>query len=528
MSITYKNREKLWAAILGACMFNAIFWQEKLGINTLFYDVFVVGSVLILYPQSKNNKAVRWLFLLQSICMVMVIVQNTLLSKIALMLALLTFTAFAQYAHRSIFFAGGSVILNTALVWETLLGELKGRKIRSRKKPYVRWALRLFVPLLLAVVFFLLYASSNAVFSSIASSIGRQVGRFFDTVFSWFSPGRLLFLAFGFYVTGWILLRSARSFFSDQESFYRDTLERFPKLRIGFRRKITGTQTYGSQQKVKKNMLVLKNENTKGVLSLVLLNGLLFAVNIIDIIYVWFDLASNKGVNLSEAVHEGTGLLIFSILLAMSVLLFFFNGNLNFYKRNKWLQYLSYAWIVQNCVLVVSVAIRDYYYITRFGLAYKRIGVLFFLLSVLAGLITIFIKILYKKTNYYLFRINAWVNMSLLVLATLVHWDETMASYNLKHANTTVVDWEFLLSLSGRALPVIDKHIYLLDSGKQPGTTDSTARQPNREGYRKLLAEKEREFLAEQEAYSWLSWNYSDKAVKDYLQQHPNQVLSNK
>ena len=528
MNLTYKNREKLWAAILGACMFNAIFWQEKMGINTLFYDAFVVVSIFILYPQAKANKAVRWLLLLQSICVVMVIVQNTLLSKIALMLALLSFTAFAQYAHRSILFAGGSVILNMALVWETVLGELKSRKVQSRKKPYVRWTLQLFVPLLLAAVFFLLYASSNPVFSNIASSIGRQIGRFFETVFSWFSPGRLFFLAFGFYVTGWILLKSARNFFSHQESSYRDTLERFPKLGIGFRKKITVPQAYASKQKVRKNMLVLKNENTKGVVSLVLLNILLFAVNIIDIIYVWFDLASNKGVNLSEAVHEGTGLLIFSILLAMTVVLFFFNGNLNFYKKNKWLKYLSYAWIVQNSVLVVSVAIRDYYYITRFGLAYKRIGVLFFLLSVLAGLVTIFIKILYKKTNYYLFRINAWVNMSLLVLATLVHWEESIAVYNLRHASTTVVDWEFLLSLSGRALPIIDKNMYLLNSGKQPGTTDSITRQPNREGLKKLLAEKEKEFLAEQKEYSWLSWNYSDNAVKNYLLQHPNQILSNK
>ena len=103
MNITYKNKEKLWAAILGACMFNAIFWQEKMGINTVFYDVFIVGSVLILYPEAKTNKAVQWLLLMQSICLTMVVVQNTLLSKIAFTLVLLTFTAFAEYAHRSIF-----------------------------------------------------------------------------------------------------------------------------------------------------------------------------------------------------------------------------------------------------------------------------------------------------------------------------------------------------------------------------------------------------------------------------------------
>lgn len=513
--------------MLGACMFNAIFWQEKLGLNLLFYDTFLVGSIFFFYPDAKNNKAVRWLFLLQSICIVMVIVHNTLLSKIALVLVLLTFTAFAQYAHRSVFFAGGSILLNAVLVWETLSNELKNRQRRSKKKPLIRWMLRLVVPVLIAGVFFLLYASSNPVFSNIADSIGQRIGQFFDLLFGWFSPGRLFFLALGFYLTAWILLRSARNYFSNEEALYKDPLERFP-MGFRFRKKQTTVYAQAPLQKPRKKMLALKNTNTSGVLSLTLLNILLLAVNLIDIVYVWFNLGSNKDVNLSDAVHEGTGQLIFSILLAMTILLFFFHGSLNFYKKNKWLKYLAYAWIVQNCVLVISVVIRDYYYITRFGLAYKRIGVLFFLLSVLAGLVTVFIKILHKKTSYYLFRINAWVNISLLVLASLVNWDATIARYNLQHAGTTEVDWEFLLTLSGSALPVLDQNIHLLDSAKPPVTTDSSGNQPNREAYINVLHRNESSFLAEQKEYSWLSWNYSDSYVKKYLSQHPKQTLSDK
>ena len=92
-------------------------------------------------------------------------------------------------------------------------------------------------------------------------------------------------------------------------------------------------------------IMALRNENTIGLISLVMLNILLLFINVIDIKYVWFGFTYTANVSLTKYVHEGAGLLIFSIVLAMLVLLFFFRGNLNFYKKNKWLRYLAYAWI---------------------------------------------------------------------------------------------------------------------------------------------------------------------------------------
>ena len=155
-------------------------------------------------------------------------------------------------------------------------------------------------------------------------------------------------------------------------------------------------------------VMALRNENTTGIISLVLLNLLLLFINCIDMVYVWFGFQYKNAGNLADYVHEGTGMLIFSIVLAMVVLLFFFRGNLNFYKKNKWLRWGSYVWLLQNMVLVISVLLRDYYYILHDGLAYKRIGVLVFLVLVLFGLVTIFIKIRQIKTSYYLLRVNAW------------------------------------------------------------------------------------------------------------------------
>jgi hypothetical protein len=218
-------------------------------------------------------------------------------------------------------------------------------------------------------------------------------------------------------------------------------------------------------------------------------------------------------------VHEGTGLLIFSILLAMFLLLFFFRGNLNFYKQNKWLRLGAYAWLVQNGILVVSVLFRDYYYIGHYGLAYKRIGVLIFLVMVLAGLTTVFIKIHQRKTAYYLLRVNAWVAIIILVISSCIHWDETIAKYNLARKDTITLDVKFLLTLSDKVLPLLEKNLEVLDR--------TEAVKENTEGeylYRSSLSQRQvfenrkKEFSTIQKAYSWLSWNWSDEYVANKLE----------
>ena len=141
----------------------------------------------------------------------------------------------------------------------------------------------------------------------------------------------------------------------------------------------------------------------------------------------------------------------------MLLLLFFFRSNLNFYKKNKWLRYGAYLWIFQNSFLVFSVFNRDYYYISHYGLAYKRIGLLFFLAMVLAGLVTVFLKIYYTKTIYFLLRINAWAGIILLVFDSAINWDETIAQYNLTRKSTIPLDVPFLFPFQIEHCPYFKK-----------------------------------------------------------------------
>lgn len=264
--------------------------------------------------------------------------------------------------------------------------------------------------------------------------------------------------------------------------------------------------------------LALQNENKTGIISLVMLNLLLLCINCIDIVFVWFGFQYKNDMNLSAYVHEGTGMLIFSIVLAMALLLFFFRGNLNFSQKNKWLRRGAYAWLIQNMLLVISVLLRDYYYIVHMGLAYKRIGVLFFLLLVLFGLITVFIKIQQVKTAYYLLRINAWLAIALLVFASCIQWDTMIAEYNLARKNSIPVDIQFLLSLSDKTLPIWETNMEVLEKYSDPAIAGNTEfRHRSGETPKQFFIRRKSDFLKEQLSYNWLSWNFSDQYVKNHL-----------
>lgn len=516
-----KDLVKIILVTAGAVLFNLVFWNEKLAINTVLFDAFLLSALFFLYPGARKHAIVNWLLLGHVVCLAMVVVHNTDLSKIAFTVTLLLLAGFAEYTHRSAWFAGGSMILNIVMVAASFVEPIKLNKGKSVKRKgvsrFIRFAI---LPVVLLIVFFFIYRGANNAFSDIVGKIGAQLEIFFTHFFDFFSWQRLLFLLLGLLITGSVLLKSKLNYFSTREARMNDRLQR---LKRSLRQKREGALYQFVEMimgKMASGMLALKNENTTGIISLVLLNVLLLAVNLIDFNFLWLHFQYEEGKPVYKMVHEGTELLIVSIVLAMVILLFFFKGNLNFYIRNKWLKYGAYAWIIQNVILVSSVLLRDYYYILKHGLAYKRIGVLFFLLMVLVGLITVFLKIWSRKTNYFLFRVNAWAAVVVLVLATTVHWDEFIAGYNLKRKDTVELDVSFLLSLSDKALPLLDTNIVDLqkrEKNLRPLTANDVDVNVCSNCYIEQLKKRETEFIQKQKQFSWLSWNYADAYTGRYF-----------
>src|SRR5690349_7207387 len=129
-----KNITRLVLVTAGAVLFNLVFWQEKMGINTVLFDGFIMAALLYLYPQAANNNTVRWLILGHLLVLSMVVVQNTELSKFSLFVTLLLVAGFAEYVHRSAWFAGGSVVMNFLLFAASFIEQIKLPKGKKTKR----------------------------------------------------------------------------------------------------------------------------------------------------------------------------------------------------------------------------------------------------------------------------------------------------------------------------------------------------------------------------------------------------------
>lgn len=515
--------------LAGAFLFNGLFWQELVAINALLFDLFIVGSLFYVYPSAKDKSIVKYLLAAHAFCIVMVIFNNTPVSKLAMSVTLLLLVAFAEYSHRSAWYAGGAIVLNFTFFITGFSSIVRSLRTKQPRKQNMGKLLRFAVfPVFIVAVFFIIYNSANTVFAGIVGKAAIQLEKFFNHFFEWIALDRILFLLTGIYLTGSLLLRPQINKFETIEAAHKDDLLRQKKAGGLHKKGLLHNIINSLMGKLAKGNLALRNEYTVGLISLVLLNALLLIINAIDIDYLWFNFSYTPGMNLKDMIHEGTELLILSLVLAMVVLLFFFRGNLNFYQKNKWLKTGAYAWIIQNSILVISVLIRDYYYIKLTGLAYKRIGVLIFLVLVLTGLVTTFIKITWKKTTYYLLRVNAWAAVVLFVITTTIDWDMLIAKYNIGHSDTIKVDVPFLLSLSDRTLPLLDANMPLLKQREAELNSHDTYLARCSNCVEKIIQDRKNNYMQEQQAYSWLSWNYTDAVTKKYFKNKTALVAGNR
>jgi hypothetical protein len=344
----------------------------------------------------------------------------------------------------------------------------------------------------------MIFYASNPVFQKYSDRIWNAISEAFSAIFEDISFPWIMTLIFGMSLVGLVIFRSHRKSFTKYESKLSDDIRRKKRGK----NKVFVFRTPG--------MVSLKNEYKSALFLTASINCLLLIVNLIDIQWIWFNFEYDGVMNLSQLVHEGTYLLILSILLSMGILLYFFRRNLNFLQNNVWLKRLAIAWIVQNAVLVVSVIIRNYHYMYHFGLAYKRIGVMFFLSAVIVGLVTLYIKINKAKTSYYLLRVNSWAVYGLLLILSCVNWDVVIVKHNIKYTSERNLDVEFLLSLSDKTLPILHQNRDKLNL-EGYNTYTSTSNDVT-------LDSRIRNLMKDKKSHSWKSWNYADTKVFKYFE----------
>ncbi|WP_375418745.1 DUF4173 domain-containing protein [uncultured Hymenobacter sp.] len=380
-----------------------------------------------------------------------------------------------------------------AAVWRTWRQPGQASAGRERLRRGWFYGRLLGVPLGLLGVFHLLFALANPVYAELSGRMLAVLGEWLGRLLPDISLPHLLFFGVSFFVAAGALVVVPVYYFADHESRLGDFIrrQRDSVASLGVRWPDFRLRAFRS--------LDLRKEYYVALAVFGLLNALLLVVNIIDINLLWFGFTPPAGFDLTQFVHEGTYVLIVSILLAAGIMLWFFRRNLNFYAPGRrWLRGAATVWLAQNAVLAVSVGLRNYYYILHTGLAYKRIGVCFFLLLTLFGLGTVGLKIWQRRSAFSLFRLNAWAAYAVLLLLAAGNWEIWMARYNLQSRFRTL-DIGFLLDMPPRVLPELLAQRAVLTQAATLVGTDSYGRFEviSLESAQARLAAKEQEFRAD-------------------------------
>ncbi len=494
-----KNQQHLIAIIiLGLILFNVTFWKEGMGLNVLIFTAFTVPALFYLYPVIRKNKMVQFFGLSTFILAVFIVINHSLLSMVMYFVSYFILLGFSFYYHEH-------QTLNAGLqgIKQLIFGPFRNIGILSdglrEQLPFNRFFYYIkitIVPLAIVLLFLFLYSAANEIVASYTDHFFKYIGNVFKTL----STERILFFAFSFLCVGAILV-APRNFEKAIQSIP-------PLFKIIERKK----KKRGDFKPHQNGMVNLKKEFRIAQISLIGLNVLIFFVNAIDISTVWMVNPAAEQIHLKTFVHQGTYILIISILIAMSLVVVFFRKNINFFPKNKSLKVLSYAWIIQNAVMVISVFIRNYTYIQWHGLAYKRIGVIVFLLLTLFGLFTMYQKVLLKHSLKYLISRNSLAVYLALLICCGINWDVVITKYNLgKHFLGEVDIRHMVYNMS-------HKNYYILKSNDDKFTDIPAYPIIREDQIIDGLKNKQSRIMTWHENRTWLSWNLPDWKNKAFIE----------
>lgn len=497
-----------------AVIFTFLFYHQWLGINLLIFEMVIL--VFLVFTKQITIPMQRFLSVAVLITVLFSVINHA------------TWTYFINFLL--VFVLIGSVtspeirllplvLLNAVtaffkvqLKWPNELFRRNQQKDQKRKR--FKNLKLLLIPLLIITLFTLFYCASNPKFAYYFSWMFSEIGSFIERIFGHLEFEAILMTLLGFVFAGFVVLRAVNKYAIQKDAKGNDALVR---MRLLQKRRLVGS---------------LKNEYKSALFLFLGLNVLLAFLNSMDIYWVWFHFKW-EGQFLKDFVHQGTYLLIISIVISIGLVLYFFRKNLNFYSKNSLLKKLTYLWLIQNAVLVISVAIRNWYYIEFYALAYKRIAIVFFLIFVLVILVTVYLKVAKIKSNFYLFRLNSYALILILISSTLFNWDRIIATYNFSKAQQSFVHLNYLATLSNSALPAlnvpfnqlvkldqkqmnhfVDIKLDSYDSGSS-GFYRRNFMSPK--AYKSLIWYRIKYFKQTWKQKGWLSWNYAEQKAYDEL-----------
>lgn len=476
--------------------YSYLFYNQNAGINFLIFNLLLI--YILIYRNKTLIKNKKWIAtsVLCLISSVGIFLNSSSLAIIANIFSLLILSAISFNPVTSTLFSFlfGIYSVASSIVFtiiDAISRNQKSNEVAQQDSQKSFKLLATVIVLILAVIFFFLYQTSNPLFAENTKWINLDF-----ISFSW-----LIFTIGGFYLVYGL--------------FYHKTIPVIEKWENGL-----------SLQNVliSDNNNKLEAERFAGVLLFVLLNLMLLVLNIGDVRTLYFKGGLPKGISHSDFVHHGVGMIIFSIILATSLIMFLFRKNFEAVKNSNLLKSLIYIWIFQNLMMLSSTAFRNQIYIHEFNLTYKRVGVYAWLMLAAVGLIIAANKIRKEKSNWYLIRSNFSVWIITLVSGSLINWDVCITQYNISNKPLKEVDFYYLFSLSDGNLPELIE-ITKSDEFKKinhalKNFTENRYDSYYYQDYLSLLREKYQHYLIDY-TNDWQSWDLRDQRIT-------NSIIENK
>ncbi len=405
--------------------YSFLFYEQNAVINYLLFNIVFIAILAIKNKEVIAKRKWWWCVGLCLISSTSIFVNSSALSIVANIFSLLLLAALSfNTVTSSIFsfaFSCFSVLSSPVFMIIDLVNRIQNKTEEPESKKGYR-ILALVIVFILSLLFFVMYKSANPLFAENTKWINLDFISFRWIVFT---------------IGAFILLYGL---------FYHRNI----KLIERWENNLSISNAINENVDREKHH---ETERLAGLVLFVLLNLMLLGLNVGDVQTLYLGVGLPKGMTHSDFVHDGVEVIILSIIVATSLIMFLYRKEFKNVKGNKALSSLIYLWIVQNILMLVSTAYRNQMYIHEFNYTYKRIGVYVWLALAVIGLIIMFIKIYKERSNWYLIKSNVALWFTVLSLCSCFNWDKIITQYNLSNKPLMQVDFYYLFSLSDTNIP---------------------------------------------------------------------------
>jgi len=392
--------------LIFACsfIFTLLFYNESVGVNLAIFGLVLTGIICYFFQEQFTSRSHLVLVGTSVLSCFAFAWYGDFVSFLALALSIIFLQFKTQESKLKMILVFPLIFLNGITSLGRILMFSQWLPQRQLKNDFAKKLIAYFIiPTVFVTLFFIVYAFGSNHFSSLFTDYTLDLN-IFEVI---------LITLLGFYISFTFWNYWIPNFGYDFNS----------KLENEFSNEIRVSN------KVTFSFLDIDFERKSGEITLMLLNALLL-VFIITFNYEQFFEVIEKS-KLSGATHERVNAVIFSIIMAVGVILFYFKGGFNFDEKSKDLKRLSKIWILLNGILILSAIIKNSEYVSFFGLTYKRLGVYAFLFLAIIGLFFAFLKITNQKTNAYLFNQMVWYFYGTILLCSFVNWGNIITIYNI-------------------------------------------------------------------------------------------------